>query len=221
MLSEKLGDRPEWMRIRAYREGRGPSGRRRSELMLQLRQRSYWFPLTPRVYENFRARIGKSRSKGLKYLQSYIRRYRQYKERWPSKRYVRVNRLVSGGFYNESELASRTGLSTALVEEIVRLAGEGRGSVEIVSLLVGVSLPQVESVLNLLHQEVGAISDGLLARLAAGESSVEEAVSALARSSERTSGKRLLGLLGREPMKSSTKGVKRISPPFRITGSSL
>lgn len=99
-LIEKYGDQPEWLRISGYREDYDPKRRRRiGELMLSLRGKDYWFPVTPRVYENFVMKaVRENRGKALRYLQLYIRAYRDYNGRWPNRRYVAKNRLRRGSF---------------------------------------------------------------------------------------------------------------------------
>lgn len=91
-LIEKMGDRPSWMRVKKYKQ----SGKR-AELILSLgeakKRKDYWFPLTPSVYRKFSYRITESRSKGLRYLQAYIRRYRGYTGAWPDAKYVEDNKL--------------------------------------------------------------------------------------------------------------------------------
>lgn len=100
LLVERLGDKPEWLRIREYREAYDKKRRRvMGEIMLELRGRPYWFPVTPSVYERFvdLAWTG-DRGLALKYLQAYIRTYRNYNERWPDRRYVRSNKLSRNSF---------------------------------------------------------------------------------------------------------------------------
>lgn len=116
-LLEKMGDRPAWMKIRKYRE----EGRR-SELVLGLNKRDYWFPLSPRVYETFQAKIKKSRLEGLTYLQDYIRRYRGYAGRWPSRRYVEQNKLSGKSFVESIAQAILTKFDEGVAPEDIAVA---------------------------------------------------------------------------------------------------
>ena len=76
-LLEKLGDHPQWMKISAYREEwDSVSHRPKSEMMLNLTGKDYWFPTTRKVYERFLVKsITESRGVGFRYLQRYIRRW--------------------------------------------------------------------------------------------------------------------------------------------------
>lgn len=135
ILLEAMGDRPAWMKIKNYKaEGR------KAELILGLgkKKKSYWFPVTPNVYSQFKEKILDSRLVGLRYLQAYIRRYRGYLERWPSKRYVKANqlsksllqesivaqvdRLLSEGA-NINEISKKTLLPVRLLEKLLKTAG--------------------------------------------------------------------------------------------------
>lgn len=136
-LAEAIGDSPDWMRIKSYRE----EGRR-AELVLKLgakKRKNYWFPVSPNVFERFKDKIQSSRYEGLTYLQEYIRRYRGYLGRWPSKRYVERNKLSSKNtlvegvgqsilkMFNEkssvSAIASVVGLPIRLVEKFLFVSG--------------------------------------------------------------------------------------------------
>lgn len=179
-LEEKYGDRPEWMKITGYREGRDPVGhRRRGELLLNLSGKDYWFPVSPRVYENFVSKIvSEDRGSGLRYLQYYIRRYRTYKERWPSKRYVRVNRVFRNSFLPESVTTAQVGLPQEVIDFILDARGDG-ASVEDIATTAHVSRNQVESVLNAQGFERKPITDELIRRLADGEMEADDAVESL------------------------------------------
>ncbi len=119
---EKMGDRPAWMKIKKYRaEGR------RAELVLSLRKKDYWFPVSPSVYERFRGKISESRLDGLRYLQRYIRQYRGYAGKWPSKRYERLNKISDTLLESESISGS-----------IMRLFQEGH---KLFAIAQAVSLP--------------------------------------------------------------------------------
>lgn len=135
-LIEKMGDKPAWMKIKSYRE----EGRR-SELVLKLgaKKKEYWFPLSPAIYEKFRDKISDSRYEGLTYLQDYIRRYRGYLGRWPSKRYVERNKIkrsllnetlgetvhkLFAESQNIEQIAAHTGLSIDLVTKFLKVTGK-------------------------------------------------------------------------------------------------
>lgn len=128
-IFEALGDSPEWMRIHSYvQDKRG----HKSELILELgeRRKKYWFPMTPQVYRRFSYKIGESRLKGLKYLQAYIRRYRDYSG-WGPASYVEKNRIKQPNsltvnvlrMYNENnninDVSKALNLSESLVREVV------------------------------------------------------------------------------------------------------
>ena len=137
-----MGDKPAWMKIKAYKaEGR------KAELILSLgkKKKDYWFPVTPNVYERFQDFIGRSRYWGLRYLQAYIRTYREYAEVWPSKRYTKKNRLKKNSLLSESALAStvlrmfeegqsisaiasQTMLPESLVERFLQVSGKLAGN---------------------------------------------------------------------------------------------
>jgi len=127
-LEEALGDSPEWMRIHSYvQDKKGHKG----ELILELGEsrKKYWFPITPKVYRRFTYKISESRLKGLNYLQSYIRRYRDYSG-WPSSTYVSENRIKESNsltvkvlsLYSENKsikhIADNLNLSLSLVEQL-------------------------------------------------------------------------------------------------------
>jgi len=135
-LIEKMGDKPAWMKIKSYREDG-----RRAELILKLgaKKKEYWFPLSPTIYEKFRDKISNSRYEGLTYLQDYIRRYRGYLGRWPSKRYVERNKIGKSllnetlseklhRLFTESQsidqIAEHTGLSKDLVLKFLKVTGK-------------------------------------------------------------------------------------------------
>lgn len=145
-INEKMGDRPAWMRVKKYRaEGRN------AELVLSLgpakKRKDYWFPVTPTVYRRFDYAIHEnSRSKGLKYLQSYIRRYRGYTGSWPDAKYVAENKNTSkrksliteapiawdiaNSFKTGtsiSDLVESTGLPKDLVIRVLRVQGVDLG----------------------------------------------------------------------------------------------
>lgn len=133
-----MGDRPAWMKIKKYKaEGR------RAELILSLGKkgkRDYWFPVSPSIYENFKTKIQESRASGLLYLQNYIRRYRDYAGKWPSKKYVEKNKLSSGNTFmegianeilrlfqegsSEATIVAATGLPDSLVSRFLRVVGK-------------------------------------------------------------------------------------------------
>lgn len=128
VIQEAIGDGPEWMRIVDYVQDKKGH---KAELILELGEskRQYWFPLTPQVYRRFTYKISESRLKGLKYLQSYIRRYRDYSG-WPSRSYVAENRIKESKsltvqalrLFSENksvdEVAKATNLSSSLVEQL-------------------------------------------------------------------------------------------------------
>ena len=133
-MLEKMGDRPAWMKIKKYRE----SGRR-AELVLSLRKKEYWFPVSPSVYAKFQNKITESRYEGLVYLQDYIRRYRGYAGIWPSRRYENRNRIentllkesVSNSVFrlfdsgaSIQDIAKTTSLSEALVQSLLVVSGK-------------------------------------------------------------------------------------------------
>ena len=94
-MMEKLGDSPNWMRIRSYHRLKGKSGGAVGELVLKLRGKNYWFPCPAKVWRSFYAKaISKweGRYKGLRYLQKYIRRWKGYKGRM-TKSYYTKNRI--------------------------------------------------------------------------------------------------------------------------------
>lgn len=128
VLEEAIGDNPEWMNIHSYtQDKKGHKG----ELILELGEskKKYWFPVTPQVYRRFTYKISESRLKGLKYLQSYIRRYRDYSG-WPSSTYVSENRIKESKsltvkvlrLYSENkkvkDIADTLNLSSSLVEQL-------------------------------------------------------------------------------------------------------
>lgn len=139
-LLERMGDRPAWMRVKKYRE----SGKR-AELVLSLgpykNRKDYWFPLTPSVYRKFSYHITESRSRGLKYIQSYIRRYRGYAGTWPDAQYVESNKIAGkksliteapiawevAKLYQEgstiSDLSSATNLPEELLVSVLKVQG--------------------------------------------------------------------------------------------------
>lgn len=227
-LEEKYGDDPEWMRITGYREGRDPVGhRRRGELMLNLTGRNYWFPVSPHVYERFVEKIvTEDRGTGLRYLQRYIRQYRTYKERWPSKRYVRVNRIHKGSFFPESVTPAQVGLPQEIIDAILEAISDGWSPKDIASQL-RLSLTQVESVLNARGAEQREISDELIRKIADGEVQADEAIGALTAftpSSRHRSQSALRAVTkgGRERQRSvRLAGQKPRSGTVRITPTSI
>jgi hypothetical protein len=226
-LEEKYGDRPEWMRITGYREGRHErTHRRRSELLLNLRGKNYWFPLAPKVYERFIGKIiNENRGVGLRYLQKYIRQYRTYKERWPSKRYVRQQRLSKGSFLPESQIQpSQVGLPEDVIEAILTASEQGM-SVTDIAHGIGISRNHVESVLGLHALTQHSITDGLLRALADGDLTVEAAISDVANAAERHRSKTTLSKLrsgSPERMKSIRfPGMKRRSRSMKVTPTSI
>ena len=161
-LEEKYGDQPEWMRISGYREGRHERGhRKRAEMLLNLSGRDYWFPLSPHVYEKFVDKIvTEDRGSGLRYLQRYIRQYREYKDRWPSKRYVKRNRLDRDSFMGEGIDPSQVGLSREMIEFILDAHQGGHWSIDKIAKEAGISRNHVESVLVLAGMQDHQIADG-------------------------------------------------------------
>jgi hypothetical protein len=225
-LSEKYGDKPEWMKVTGYREGRDPVGhRRRGEVMLNLSGKDYWFPVSPKIYETFVTKIvTENRGAGLRYLQQYIRRYRTYKERWPSKRYVRVNRIYRDSFFPESVTPSQVGLSQPLIDAIIE-ATEAGWSAQAIADELRLSRNQVESVLACQGFSKRSITDELIRRLADGEVEAGEAVESLATTAgDQHKSKKALRVMdqGRE----STKPIrlarqKPRSGTVRITPTSI
>lgn len=137
LVTEAIGDTPDWMRIKSYRE----EGRR-AELILKLgaeKRKNYWFPVSPNIFEKFKDKIQSSRYEGLTYLQEYIRRYRGYLGRWPSRRYVERNKLSAKNTLTESigsrilsliskgttveEIAESCHLPVSLVKRFVFVSG--------------------------------------------------------------------------------------------------
>jgi hypothetical protein len=102
-LLESLGDKPEWLKVKSYREGYDPRRKRRiSEVMLTLRGKDYWFPTSPKIYESFVSRASSgTRGSALKYLQKYIRRYRDYQERWPDQDYTDKNKVPGKSHFTD------------------------------------------------------------------------------------------------------------------------
>jgi len=92
-MLERRGRKPvrskrPWMEVEKYFEWKT-----NSEMIMRLRNRRYWFPLTPKVADRFiQIRDSVNRGAALRYLQRYIRRYRHYKGLW-SKRYYERNRI--------------------------------------------------------------------------------------------------------------------------------
>jgi Mor family transcriptional regulator len=131
ILSEGMGDSPNWMEIHGTSQDHKNN---RSEIVLKLgegtKAKTYWFPATPRVVRKFRSLVQESRSKGLKYLQGYIRRYREYSG-W-TKLYAENNRIKDGhksltvtllSMFSEGqdvqEISNKLNLSLSLVERVV------------------------------------------------------------------------------------------------------
>lgn len=104
-LVEKMGSRPAWMKVKKYAQ----SGNK-AELILGLgpakSRKDYWFPVTPSVYRKFTYHISESRSRGLKYLQKYIRRYRGYTGTWPDAEYTESNK-ISKTLLTEAPIATQ------------------------------------------------------------------------------------------------------------------
>jgi hypothetical protein len=246
-LEEKYGDKPDWLRIAAYKEAYDPvSHRTKSEIMLKLTGKDYWFPLSPAVYDKFLEKIlHENRGKGLRYLQNYIRTYKTYKERWPSKRYVRANKLPVGRSLmdetlggkdrqrerklnlNFADYAERLGLSEDAVEAIYSLHMEGVKSSQI-ALSLGVTVPHIESALTLIRGfEPGDINDSLIKAVADGVVSVEEAVSRVSTTMASTNSKKALRALRRgDPTHTTMKsmrvrGMAPRSPSINITPQSF
>jgi hypothetical protein len=92
-MAEAFGDDPNWMRIKSYH--RHKKNRRLGEMVLTLKDKPYWFPVSRQVYERFRGYANHrfyGRGKALQYLQKYIRRFREYKGRM-TKRYFNAQRI--------------------------------------------------------------------------------------------------------------------------------
>lgn len=145
IVIEKYRDDPQWLQIKGYRESKATG---KSELILGLNGKDYWFPLNKDVYESFVRKIRtESRGEGLSFLRSYIRESRGYKGTWPDLGYVRKNRIKFG--FAESQITpGQVGISAYLIDSILRLKQEGVSSQQIAHEL-RLSLPQVESVINL------------------------------------------------------------------------
>lgn len=76
-LDEVLGDKPEWLRIKSYRTA--ILRPKKAELVLELRGKNYWFPVSKRVFEKFLDLASSiNRGVGLRFLQRYIREKREY-----------------------------------------------------------------------------------------------------------------------------------------------
>lgn len=90
-LNEVLGDKPEWLRVRSYRTALfKPS---KAELVLELRGKNYWFPVSKKVFTRFMEMAQEiNRGVGLRYLQRYIRERRQY-HGIMTKRYYNLNKI--------------------------------------------------------------------------------------------------------------------------------
>lgn len=143
IIREKLGDSPQWLKITAYREAG-----HRAEVLINLRGRDYWFPVSRSVYENFISKaMTTSRGAGLVYLKNYIREHRKYRERWPDAVYTRRTKLKKGSFLDETSM-SQLGISEDVVKKICKLSERGHSPREI-SKILKVSYPQVESALNM------------------------------------------------------------------------
>lgn len=141
-LTEKMGDRPAWMKIKSYRE----EGRR-AELVLGLgkKKKNYWFPISPAIYEKFRGKISSSRYEGLTYLQDYIRRYRGYLGRWPSRRYVERNKIA------------KSLLTESVGQTVLRMFSEGM-SIDIVARETDLSVDLVSKFLKVTGNLAGNLS---------------------------------------------------------------
>jgi len=199
-LEEKYGDQPEWMKISGYREGRHAVGhRKRAELLLNLSGHDYWFPLSPKVYENFVGKIvNEDRGQGLRYLQRYIRQYREYKDRWPSKRYVKRNRMDRDSFMGEGIDPSQVGLSQEVIDFILDAHQDGRWSIADIAKEASITRAHVESVLALAGMQDHPIADADVATTADKHKSLK-AMRVMAQGRERQRSIRLTGMKPRSP----------------------
>jgi hypothetical protein len=161
-INEKLGDYPKWLKIKAYQEEKTPDGVK-SEMLLNIRGRDYWFPLTPDIYNKFLERsISESRGSGLIFLRNYIKENRGYKGRWPDEIYYSKNRIsntvkesafshLPEPFNTVEAIASNVGLDPFIVDSIVEMKEKNYLIKDIASTL-GLSVLQVESVLVFLDE---------------------------------------------------------------------
>lgn len=96
-LEERIGKGRAWLKIKTLKVMPGNRDQK-AEMVLSLRGKDYWFPLSKRVFEKFKS-IARtvSRGAGLKYLQKYIRAHRGYREVWfgkvPANSYYWKNRV--------------------------------------------------------------------------------------------------------------------------------
>ena len=162
-MHEKLYDKPEWLRVRGYREARPTrKHRKHAEILLRLGSKDYWFPATPSVYERF-VNKAKSESRGaaLRYLQEYIRRYRKYRGVWPDVDYVEKNKISDDSFMERARIAdyaSRTGASVEEVSSILAMRGRGF-SAPFIAKRLHLGVPMIEHVLNLVLQTEAPLTD--------------------------------------------------------------
>lgn len=163
-MQEKLYDKPEWLRVRGYREARPTrKHRKQAELLLRLGTKDYWFPATPSVYEKFIAKAkSESRGAALRYLQDYIRRYRKYRGVWPDPAYVEKNKISDDSFMERDALiadyARRTGATVEDVSAILTMRGRGF-STQLIARKLHIGVPMVEHVLNLVLQTEAPVTD--------------------------------------------------------------
>jgi hypothetical protein len=175
-LCEVLGERPEWLRVFSYSQA---PGTKRAELVVQLRRRPYWFPVSRAVYERFlKLARGVSRGAAVRYLREYIREHRGYRGVWRghvlSNRYWVQNRIdePSTTFYGASALSvpaptprrfawqqqrnESMGEPTGIPPKAAQLAAEIAGR-------TGLDVSQVDRVVQMLDKgaALGAIASEL------------------------------------------------------------
>lgn len=161
-INEKLGDYPKWLKIKAYKEERTKNGVK-SEMLLNIRGKDYWFPLTPKVYDKFLERsISESRGSGLIYLRNYIKEHRDYKDRWPDELYYSKNRIsqtvrenkfshLPAPFNDLDVIASNVGLDPYIVDSIAEMRKKNFLIKDIATQL-RITSGQVESVLVFMDE---------------------------------------------------------------------